>query len=66
MRTDTDDTRTRTFTISRTAMWAAWQAGRLCWDNEMMAPTITDPDAFTPHGGEHAIDRWADDGGRAP
>lgn len=46
-------------------MWNAWLACRVRFDNEVLPVRAIDPDAFTPHGGEHALDRWADDGGRA-
>lgn len=35
------------------------------WSDGVITVTRTDPDAFMPHGSEHAIARWADDGGPA-
>jgi len=52
----------RTFVVPRSKMYAAFLRG-LRSGPEPVPMSITDPDAFTQHGGEHAIDRWADDGG---
>lgn len=53
----------RTFAVPRSKMWQAFICG-LRGGPEVVPPCIDDPYAFTQHGGEHAIDRWADDGGR--
>lgn len=56
------------FEISRQRFWYLWQMGRVRLEYEVIPPSKfhdADPDAFTEYGGEHAIERWADDGGRA-
>lgn len=55
-----------TFTVSRATAWRAFWAALARPQVEPVPPTSTDPDAFTLHGSEHALDRWADDGGRVP
>lgn len=51
------------FWISRVTLRQAWVEGRLRFDREVLPVSVTDRDAFTPHGSEFAADRWADDGG---
>ena len=55
----------QTFVVPRSKMREAFLRG-LRGGRDPMPVIATDPDAFALHGGGHAIDRWADDGGRAP
>lgn len=51
------------FWISRDSLRRAWIEGRLRFEREVLPVSFSDPDAFTLHGSEFAVDRWADDGG---
>lgn len=54
-----------TFAVRRDQLYDAFIRG-IRHGGEPLPPLVTDPDAFTPHGSEYALDRWADDGGRVP
>lgn len=54
-----------TFVVTRAAMLRQFRSGRLFGGPSPIDCHRTDPDAFTMHGSDHALDRWADDGGAA-
>lgn len=54
------------FVVTHAAFSRALANGSLFGGIEVVPPSASDPDAFSVHGSEFAIDRWADDGGRNP